>query len=84
VGEHTASDGSTVHPIVAGALTSRAGGAHHTDGSGAAGADGESGLGWPAPPRPEGGGLGWPRTRPTPPGGPGSRSDAVAGGGCSG
>jgi len=88
VGEHTASDGAAVHPIVAGSLTSRAGGVHHTDGSRAeaAGADGERGLGWPAPPRPEGGGLGWPRdaTDAADPAGPSSRSCAVAGGGSSG
>jgi hypothetical protein len=60
VGKHTAVEGASADPIVADALASRAtgaGGVHHAD---SARAEGESGLGWPAPPAPGGGGLGWP------------------------
>jgi hypothetical protein len=63
VGKHAASEGSPVHPLVAGALARRA----------ADGADGHGGqsapertdrVGWPAPPAPDGGGLGWPGRDP--------------------
>jgi hypothetical protein len=60
VGRHAAADGASAHPIVAAALASRlaeAGGVRSADGARAAG---ESPVGWPGPPTPEGGGLGWP------------------------
>jgi hypothetical protein len=55
VGKHSAADDSTVHPLVAEALSRRAGtagGAH----------DGHSGssTGWPEPEREGGGAVGWP------------------------
>jgi hypothetical protein len=55
VGKHTAADDSTVHPLVAAALSRRAGapaGAHgeHSGGS----------TGWPEPEREGGGAVGWP------------------------
>jgi hypothetical protein len=62
VGKHTAADGASAHPIVAAAAlvhrTAGPGGRHPAAGARAAQ---ESGLGWPAPPPPEGGGVGWPR-----------------------
>ncbi|MFD2090113.1 hypothetical protein ACFSHS_00840 [Blastococcus deserti] len=60
MGKHTAVEGASADPIVAGALLhrgARPGGDHAADGARAAG---ESGLGWPGPPAREGGGLGWP------------------------
>ena len=55
MGKHTAADDSTVHPLVAAALSRRAGapaGAHgeHSGGS----------TGWPEPEREGGGVVGWP------------------------
>jgi hypothetical protein len=58
VGRHAAADGASAHPIVADALAHRDGGALAAHS--AERADGESGLGWPAPPPQEGGGPGWP------------------------
>jgi len=78
VGKHTAADGSTMHPLVADALSRRAGvptAAH--DGQG-------SSTGWPEPEPGGGGAVGWPDdTRPAPDGdrqeadgGPGDRAAA--------
>jgi hypothetical protein len=60
VGKHAAAEGASADPIVAAALASRnehAAAVHSADGAGTAG---ESPVGWPAPPVPDGGGLGWP------------------------
>jgi hypothetical protein len=71
MGRHTATDGSSVHPLVAEGLARRgsAAGSHRT-------ADDEaqrSGeIGWPAPPN-KGDGLGWPGDLP-----PGGKEPARA------
>jgi hypothetical protein len=60
VGKHDAPDGSAAHPLVAAALARRAAdaaGSHRED---AAPPARESGVGWPGPDHPGGGGLGWP------------------------
>jgi hypothetical protein len=60
VGKHEADDGSSVHPLIADALTHRpadAGGAHR-DGAQRPGGEGE--VGWPGEGPAEGDGLGWP------------------------
>ena len=55
VGKHTAADDSTVHPLVADALSRRAGAPAGAHGEHSAGS-----TGWPLP-EPEGGGtVGWP------------------------
>jgi hypothetical protein len=57
VGKHAAAKGASADPIVAAALASRH---DHSGGVHSAEVAGESPVGWPAPPRPGGGGLGWP------------------------
>jgi hypothetical protein len=52
VGKHSAVDGASPDPIVAGALAGRPADAAHHAATG-------SPVGWPGP-EPEGGGLGWP------------------------
>ena len=62
MGRHTASDGSSVHPLVAEGLARRgsATGSHRTVGE----QEQRSGeVGWPAPPH-KGRGLGWPGDLP--------------------
>ena len=67
MGRHAASEGSAVHPIVAGALARRT--AESADGHGEqAPVEGTGPVGWPAPPAPGGGGLGWPSGDPAPAG----------------
>jgi hypothetical protein len=51
VGKHTAADDSTVHPLVADALSRRAG---------APAGEHSGGTGWPQPEREGGGAVGWP------------------------
>ena len=65
MGKHHAAAGASVHPIVADALTARTGGAGGVHSADAPRAEGESDLGWPAPPAPGGGGVGWPGDLPT-------------------
>jgi len=55
VGKHTAADDSTVHPLVAEALSRRAGAP-----AGAHGEQSGSSTGWPEPEHEGGGALGWP------------------------
>jgi hypothetical protein len=55
VGKHTAADDSTVHPLVAEALSRRAGAP-----AGGRGEHSGSSTGWPEPEREGGGSLGWP------------------------
>jgi hypothetical protein len=59
VGKHAAPDGDSADSIVAEALVHRpeTGGVHRAELPRAAG---ESPVGWPGTPAPEGGGLGWP------------------------
>jgi hypothetical protein len=61
VGKHAAPEGASGDPLVIAALASRPQGAAHShDGQGENRPGGESEVGWPAPPAPDGGGLGWP------------------------
>ena len=55
MGKHTAADDSTVHPLVADALSRRAGAP-----AGAHGEHSGSSTGWPEPEREGGGAVGWP------------------------
>ena len=58
MGKHAAPDGTSAHPIVAAALASRptdAPVAHRDEPD-----ERSDGVGWPAPPEPDGSGLGWP------------------------
>jgi hypothetical protein len=55
VGKHTAADDSTVHPLVAEALSRRAGAP-----AGAHGEHSGSSTGWPEPEREGQGAVGWP------------------------
>ena len=55
MGKHTAADDSTVHPLVAAALSRRAG-----DPAGAHGEHSGSSTGWPEPEREGEGAVGWP------------------------
>ena len=55
MGKHTAADDSTVHPLVAAALSRRAGAP-----AGAHGEHSGSSTGWPEPERESEGAVGWP------------------------
>ena len=55
MGKHTAADDSTVHPLVAAALSRRAGAPANAHGE-----HSWSSTGWPEPEREGGGAVGWP------------------------
>jgi hypothetical protein len=65
MGRHTATDGSSVHPLVAEGLVRRGSGsgAHRTVEDQARQARQSGEVGWPAPPN-KGHGLGWPGDLP--------------------
>jgi hypothetical protein len=59
VGRHAASDGASMHPLVAAALARRSTDAARAHRRAGQQPGREGGLGWPGP-SPDGGGLGWP------------------------